>query len=131
MSTSSEQWSPGSRKSLAADLCAFILSIGLFGAFALWKPFFFIEVSPTPAELVVSILIGIILCILMLAASLTDVNRRLWDNTVYQAVVILALVIGFQMGLQFLPMWTIHTMLAAFIAMIPGRFYLYHHARQQ
>ena len=130
MSTSSEQWSPGSRKSLAADLGAFILSIGLFSAFALWKPFF-IEVSPTPAELAVSILIGIILCIVMLVASLTDASRRLWHNTVYQAVIILTLVIGFQMGLQLLPMWTIHTMLAAFIAMIPGRLYLYHRARQQ
>ena len=130
MSTPSEQWSPGSRKALGADLGAFVLCIALFGAFAFWKPLFF-DVPPTPSELAVSILIGILLCIVMLAASLTDASRRLWDNTVYQAVVILALVIGFQMGLQFLPMWTIHTMLAAFIAMIPGRLYLYHRARQQ
>ena len=129
MSASSEQWSPGSTKALGQDLGWLALCIVLFGACALWEPFS-IDISPTALELIASVVLGTTLGIIMVAFSLTDVARRIWEDKRSQFIFIFTLGIGMQLVLQAIPMWTVLTMLAAFVAAVPTRLYLYRRARQ-
>ncbi|EMA41999.1 hypothetical protein [Halococcus hamelinensis] len=126
MSTSSEQWSPGSRRALRHDLGWCLLTTTLFGAFAFWEPFF--EITPTTAELAVSIVLGIMLGTAMLLVSLTTVRRRMWESERFKFVFLFSTAIGIQVAIQFIPMWTVLIMLATFVSAIPGRLYLYRRA---
>ena len=130
MSTPSEQWSAGSEKALRHDLGWLTLSIGLFGAFALWEPFS-IDVSPTTAELIASVMLGTALGVGMVAATATDAARRIMEDKRSKFAFIFALAMGIQVVLPMFPMWTILTMLATFVSAVPTRFYLYHRARKQ
>ena len=127
MSVAPEEWSPGSRKGLRHDLGWFVLGIATFGVLALWEPFF-IDVSPTTFELVVSIVLGTVFSTIVLVDSLMDAWRRIWEDSRTRFAFLCTLIMGIQVVLWVFPMWTVLTILTSFVSAVPIRLYLYRRA---
>lgn len=125
MSMIPEEWGePDSRAGLVYDVLWFVLAILVFGFLAYFKPFS-IDVTATPRRLLEAGTLGVVLGSAISFMSIQEWYREFWADQRHRFVAIFGVVMGVQVGVMLVPAWTILTMLATFITVIPTRLYVY------
>ncbi len=98
-------------------------------ALAYWEPFS-ITVSVTPQRLAGATLLGGVLGIAVTYGSFVSERfQRLWAAFRIRFISLFVLIMGGQLGLAVAPSWTVLTMLATFLTLIPLRVAIYLRAR--
>lgn len=130
MSVIPEEWGEAdSRSGLLYELLWALLAIVVLGALAYWEPFA-IDVTVTPRHLTGSAILGATLGIVVSYLSFgSDRFRAVWKQLKYRSAAIFLVAVGGQLGIMIIPTWTILTLLAVFLTVIPVRLYIYFRAR--
>ena len=122
------EWSePDSRLGVYYELLWIALAIVGFGALAFWE-LFSITVSITPQRLSGATILGVTLGIAVTYGSFVS-ERRLWENSSIRFAGLFIFIMGVQLGLNVAPTWTVLTMLALLLTLIPLRVAIYLHTR--
>lgn len=126
MSVTPTEWGePDSRPGVYYDLLWIGLAVVVFGALAYWEPFT-ITVSITPQRLVGATILGMVLGIAVTYGSFVSERfQRLWADFRIRFAGLFVLIMGGQLGLAVAPTWTVLTMLAVFLTLIPLRVAIY------
>jgi len=130
MSVVPTEWGePDSRLGLYYDLLWGGLAVVVFGALAYWEPFT-ITVPITPQRLAGTTILGVVLAIgLMYGSFVSERLQRLWANVRIRFAGLFVLIMGCQLGLAVAPAWTVLTMLATSLTLIPLRVAIYRRTR--
>ena len=122
------EWSePDSRLGTYYDLLWTGLAIVALGAVVYWEPIS-ITVSITPQRLAGATILGVTLGIAVTYGSFVS-ERRLWENSSIRFAGLFIFIMGVQLGLNVAPTWTVLTMLALLLTLIPLRVAIYLHTR--
>jgi len=126
MSAIPTEWGePDSRSGVYYDLLWMGLAVVVLGALTYWKPFS-ITVSITPQRLAGATILGVVLGIAVTYGSFVNERfQRLWADFRIRFAGLFVLIMGGQLGLAVAPTWTILTMLATFLTLIPLRVAIY------
>ncbi|WP_066415330.1 hypothetical protein [Halorubrum aethiopicum] len=130
MSVIPTEWGePGSRPGVYYELLWIGLAMVVLVALAYWEPFS-ITVSVTPQRLAGATLLGGVLGIAVTYGSFVSERfQRLWAAFRIRFISLFVLIMGGQLGLAVAPSWTVLTMLATFLTLIPLRVAIYLRAR--
>lgn len=116
---------PDSRPDVYYDLLWIGLAVVVFGVLAYWEPFS-ITVSITPQRLAGATLLGVVLGVAVTyGLFVSERFQRLWADSRIRFAGIFVLIMGGQLGLAVAPTWTVLTMLATFLTLIPLRIAIY------
>ena len=122
------EWSePDSRLGVYYELLWIGLAIVGFGALAYWE-LFSITVSITPQRLAGATILGVTIGIAVMYGSFVS-ERRLWENSSIRFAGLFIFIMGVQLGLDAAPTWTVLTMLAFLLTLIPLRVVIYFRTR--
>jgi len=126
MSVIPTEWGESdSRPGVYYDLLWIGLAVVVFGALAYWEPFT-ITVSITPQRLAGATILGVVLGIAVKYGSFVSERfQRLWADFRIRFAGLFVLIMGGQLGLAVAPTWTVLTMLAVFLTLIPLRIAIY------
>ncbi|WP_049898515.1 hypothetical protein [Halococcus agarilyticus] len=125
MSVIPEEWGElDSTAGLFYELGWLLLVIVLFGSFLIFQPLF-IEIEITPAPVVGSVILGIILGITLVISTVNDRARQFWKRDRYRFASIFVLAMLIQVVLRLVPTWTLLTGIVASVVTIPGRIAIY------
>jgi len=124
------EWSePDSRLGVYYELLWIALAIVGFGALAYWE-LFSITVSITPQRLSGATILGVTLGIAVTYGSFVSERfQRFWENSRTRFAGLFIFIMGVQLGLNVAPTWTVLTMLALLLTLIPLRVAIYLHTR--
>jgi hypothetical protein len=124
------EWSePDSRLGVYYELLWIALAIVGFGALAFWE-LFSITVSITPQRLSGATILGVTLGIAVTYGSFVSERfQRFWENSRIRFAGLFIFIMGVQLGLNVAPTWTVLTMLALLLTLIPLRVAIYLHTR--
>jgi len=124
------EWSePDSRLGVYYELLWIALAIVGFGALAFWE-LFSITVSITPQRLSGATILGVTLGIAVTYGSFVSERfQRLWETSRIRFAGLFIFIMGVQLGLNVAPTWTVLTMLALLLTLIPLRVAIYLHTR--
>jgi len=122
------EWSePDSRLGAYYDLLWTGLAIVALGALVYWEPFS-ITVSITPQRLAGATILGVTIGIAVTYGSFVS-ERRLWENFRIQFAGLFVFIMSVQLGLNVVPTWTVLTLLAFLLTLIPLRVVIYFRTR--
>ncbi|WP_256295976.1 hypothetical protein [Haloarchaeobius salinus] len=126
MSVIPTEWGePDSRLGLYYELLWIGLAVVVFGALAYWEPFS-ITVSITPQRLAGATILGVVLGIAVTYGTfVSDRFQGLWADFRIRFAGLFVLIMGVQLGLAVAPTWTVLTMLATFLTLVPLRIAIY------
>ena len=124
------EWSePDSRLGVYYELLWIALAIVGFGALAFWE-LFSITVSITPQRLSGATILGVTLGIAVTYGSFVSERfQRFWENSRIRFAGLFIFIMGVQLGLDAAPTWTVLTMLAFLLTLIPLRVVIYFRTR--
>ena len=124
------EWSePDSRLGTYYDLLWTGLAIVALGAVVYWEPLS-ITVSITPQGLAGATILGVALGIAVTYSSFVSERfQRLWETSRIRFAGLFIFVMGVQLGLRVAPTWTVLTMLAFLLTLIPLRVAVYFRTR--
>jgi len=124
------EWSePDSRLGTYYDLLWTGLAIVALGAVVYWEPIS-ITVSITPQRLAGATILGVTLGIAVTYGSFVSERfQRLWETSRIRFAGLFVFVMGGQLGLNVVPTWTVLTMLAFLLTLIPLRVVIYFRTR--
>jgi len=124
------EWSePDSRLGVYYELFWIGLAIVGFGALAYWE-LFSITIAVTPQRLASATLLGVTLGIAVTYGSFVSERvQRLWETSRIRFAALFVFAIGVQLGLDVAPTWTVLTMLAFLLTLIPLRVAVYFRTR--
>lgn len=130
MSVVPKEWSePDSRLGVYYQLFWIGLAVAVLGVLVYWEPFA-ITVSITPRRLAGATILGVILGIAVTYGSfMSERLQRLWADSRIRFAGLFVLIMGVQLGLDVAPTWTVLTMLASFLTLIPLRIAVYFRTR--
>ncbi|ELY54268.1 hypothetical protein C492_16493 [Natronococcus jeotgali DSM 18795] len=116
---------PDSRPDIYYELLWIGLAVVVLGTLVYWEPFL-ITISITPQRLAGATTLGVILGIAVTYSSFVSERfQRLWANFRIRFAGLFVLSMGVQLGLAVAPTWTVLTMLATFLILIPLRVAVY------
>ncbi|SEH53803.1 hypothetical protein SAMN05192561_105101 [Halopenitus malekzadehii] len=126
MSAIPTEWGePDSRLGVYYELLWIGLAVVVLAALAYWEPFS-ITVSITPQRLAGATILGVVLGIAVMYVSFVNERfQRLWADFRIRFISLFVLIMGGQLGLAVAPTWTVLTMLATFLTLIPLRLAIY------
>ncbi|NKE37323.1 hypothetical protein GWG54_16165 [Natronococcus sp. JC468] len=126
MSVIPTEWGkPDSRPGIYYELLWIGLAVVVLGTLAYWEPFS-ITISITPQRLASATTLGVILGIAVTYSSFVSERfQRLWADFRIRFAGLFVLSMGVQLGLAVAPTWTVLTMLATFLILIPLRVAVY------
>jgi len=130
MTVAPPEWSePDSRLGVYYELFWIGLAIVGFGALAYWE-LFSITIAVTPQRLASATLLGVTLGIAVTYGSFVSERvQRLWETSRIRFAALFVFAIGVQLGLDVAPTWTVLTMLAFLLTLIPLRVAVYFRTR--
>ncbi|ELZ38935.1 hypothetical protein [Halorubrum tebenquichense] len=124
------EWSePDSRLGVYYELLWIGLAIVGFGAVAYWE-LFSVTVSITPQRLTGAIILGVTLGTAVTYGSFVSERfQRLWETSPVRFAGLFVFIMGVQLGLNVAPTWTVLTMLASLLTLVPLRVAVYFRTR--
>jgi hypothetical protein len=121
---------PDSRPGVYYDIFWTGLAIVAIVAVTYWE-LFTITISITPQRLVGATIIGGTFAIAVTYGSFVSERiQQLWEDSRIRFAGLFLLIMGVQLGLGAAPTWTVLTLLASFLALIPLRVAIYIRAQQ-
>lgn len=106
------------------------LAIVGIAALAYWE-LFSITIAVTPQRLASATLFGVTFGIAVTyGSSVSERVQRLWETSCIRFAALFVFVMGVQLGLNVAPTWTVLTMLAFLLTLIPLRVAVYFRTRQ-